>query len=278
MTDPDADRARAARRLATVPRPSSRLAALGAAIVLLLPAAGLADEAKRLADEARRIAKARTWIEHAFPSADEFLRAYLETTLQLRTRETLRALGRAHGLGAEWRPGDEHWQRAAAVLDRVWQPAREVLADEGYWIGATAQRYSERLTDADLDELLRLRDSAVGRRMGDMVAALAIYFAQAHKVLASGIDYEPGRLVPAVNLAVALARLERSDAEAKEIARFYARPIGKRLRDADAEAHRQGLTAVLARVEQADGEIAARLAAARPELDAIAAEFAAVER
>ena len=47
-------------------------------------------------------------------------------------------------------------------------------------------------------------------------------------MLASGRDYEPGRLVPIVNLAVAFARLERSDAEAKEIARFYDRPIGKR--------------------------------------------------
>jgi hypothetical protein len=37
-----------------------------------------------------------------------------------------------------------------------------VLADEGHWIGATARRYSERLNDADLDELLRLRDSADG--------------------------------------------------------------------------------------------------------------------
>jgi hypothetical protein len=271
MTDPDADRACAAPRPASAPRRSRRLAALGAAIVLLLPAAGLADEAKRLA-------KARTWIEHAFPSADEFLRAYLETTLQLRTRDALRALGRERGLGPGWRPGDEHWQRAAAVLDGVWQPARDELADDRYWLGATARRYSERLNEADLDELLRLRDSAVGRRMGDMVTALAIYFAQAHKVLASGIDYESGRLVPAVNLAVAFAILERSDAETKEIARFYDRPIGKRVRSADAEAHRYGLAAVLARVEQAEGAIAARLAAARPALEAIAAEFAAAQR
>lgn len=272
MRDPDADRAAAAHRLTTVPRLSHRLAALGAAIVLLLSGGAC------LANEAKRLAKARTWIEHTFPSADEFLRAYLETTLQLRTRETLRALGREHELGPEWRPGDEHWQRAAAVLDGVWQPAREVLADDGYWIGATAQRYSERLNDAELDELLRLRDSAVGRRMGDMVAALAIYFSQAHAVLASGRDYEPGRLVPIVNLAVAFARLERSDAETKEIARFYDRPIGKRVRTVDAEAHRYGLTAVLARVEQADGAIAARLAAARPALDAIANDFAASQR
>ncbi len=272
MRDPDADRAAAARRLTTASRVSHRLAALGAAIVLLLSGGAC------LADEAKRLAKARTWIEHAFPSADEFLRAYLETTLQLRTRETLRALGREHGLGPEWRPGDEHWQRAAAVLDGVWQPAREVLGDDGYWIGATARRYSERLNDAELDELLRLRDSAVGRRMGDMVAALAIYFSQAHAVLASGRDYEPGRLVPIVNLAIAFARLERSDAETKEIARFYDRPIGKRVRTVDAEAHRHGLTAVLARVEEADGAIAARLAAARPALDAIAADFAAAQR
>jgi hypothetical protein len=152
-----------------------------------------------------------------------------------------------------------------------------VLADDG-WIGATARRYSERLNDAELDELLRLRDSAVGRRMGDMVAALAICFSQAHAVLASGRDYEPGRLVPIVNLAVAFARLERSDAETKEIARFYDRPIGKRVRTVDAEAHRYGLTAVLARVEQVEGEIAARLAAARPTLDAIASDFAASQR
>jgi hypothetical protein len=62
MKESDADRARAARRLATAPRLSHRLAALGAAIVLLLPDAGVADDAKRLA-------KARTWIEHAFPVA-----------------------------------------------------------------------------------------------------------------------------------------------------------------------------------------------------------------
>jgi hypothetical protein len=278
MRDLGADRARATRRPATAPPLARRLAVAGAAIVLLLPGAGVADDGKRLTDEARRLAKARTWIEHAFPSADQFLRAYLETTLQLRTRETLRALGQEHALGPAWRPGDGHWQRAAAVLDGVWQPARGVLADEGYWIGATARRYSERLNDADLDELLRLRDSAVGRRMGDMVAALAIYFAQAHKVLANGTDYEAGRLVPAVNLAVALARLERSGAEAKEIARFYSRPVGKRVREADAEAHRHALTAVLARVEQADGEIAVRLAAARAELDSIAADFAAAQR
>ena len=278
MRDPDADRAAAARRLATGPRRSHRLATLGAAIVLLLPGAGFAEDGKRLGDEAKRLAKARTWIEHAFPSADEFLRAYLETTLQLRARETLRALGRERGLGPEWRPGDEHWQRAAAVLDGVWQPAREVLAADGYWLGATARRYSERLNEAELDELLRLRDSAVGRRMGDMVAALAIYFAQAHKVLASGIDYEPGRLVPVVNLAVAFAVLERSDAETKEIARFYDRPIGKRVRSVDAEAHRHGLTAALARVGEVEGAIAARLAAARPELEAIAADFAAAQR
>jgi hypothetical protein len=111
-----------------------------------------------------------------------------------------------------------------------------------------------------------------------MVAALAIYFSQAHAVLASGLDYEPGRLVPVVNLAVAFAVLERSDAEAKEIARFYDRPIGKRVRSVDAEAHRHGLTAVLARVEQVEGEIAARLAAVRPTLDAIAADFAASQR
>lgn len=278
MRELDADRAHAARRLATAPPLSPRLAALGAAIVLLLPGAGQADEGKRLSDEAKRLAKARTWIEHAFPSADEFLRAYLETTLQLRTRETLRALGRERGLGPEWRPGDEHWQRAAAVLDGVWQPARDVLAGDGHWIGATAQRYSERLNEADLDELLRLRDSAVGRRMGDVVAALAIYFGQAQAVLASGRDYEPGRLVPVVNLAIAFARLERSDAEAKEIARFYERPIGKRLRSLDAEVHRQCLTAVLARVGQLEDTLASRLAAARPELDAIAAEFAAAQR
>jgi len=275
MKEPDAEQTHAARRLATAPRLSllvtARLAALGAAIVLLLPAAGLADEAKRLA-------KARIWIEHAFPSADEFLRSYVETTLQLRTRETLRSLGRERGLGPDWRPGDEHWQRAAAVLDGVWQPAREVLADEGYWRGATARRYSERLNDAELDELLRLRDSAVGRRMGDMVAALALYFAQARDVLASGRDHEPGRLVPAVNLGAALARLERSDAETKEIARFYERPIGKRVRTVDAEAHRHGLTAVLARIDAAEGAVAARLAAARGRLDAIAAEFAAAQR
>ena len=278
MRAPDADRARAARRLATAPRLSPRLAAVGAAVVPLLPGAGQAEEPKRLSDEAKRLTKARTWVEHAFPSADEFLRAYLETTLQLRTRETLRSLGRERGLGPEWRPGDEHWQRAAAVLDGVWQPARDVLAGDGYWIGATAQRYSERLNEADLDELLRLRDSAVGRRMGDVVAALAIYFSQAHAVLASGRDYEPGRLVPVVNLAIAFARLERSDAEAKEIARFYERPIGKRLRSLDAEVHRQSLTAVLARVGQLEGTLATRLAAARPELDAIAAEFAAAQR
>jgi hypothetical protein len=275
MTEPDVNRPRAARRPSTVPRLSHPLATLGAAIVLLLPAGGLAEDGKRLGDDAKRLAKARIWIEHAFPSADEFLRAYLETTLQLRTRETLRALGREHRLGPEWRPGDEHWQRAAAVLDGVWQPARDALADDGYWLGATARRYSERLNEADLDELLRLRDSAVGRRMGDMVAALAIYFAQAHKVLASGIDYEPGRLVPAVSLAVAFAVLERSDAETKEIARFYDRPIGKRVRTVDAEAHRHGLTAVLARVGEADGAIAARLVAAKGELAAIAAAFAA---
>jgi len=278
MSDPDARRACAAPCRAGAPRLSLRLAALGAAIVLLLPGAGLAEDGKRLGDEAKRLAKARIWIEAAFPSADEFLRAYLETTLQLRTRETLRALGRSRGLGPEWRPGDEHWQRAAAVLDGVWQPAREVLADDGYWLGATARRYSERLNDAELDELLRLRESAVGRRMGDMVAALAIYFGQAHKVLASGIDYEPGRLVPAVNLAAAFAILERSDAETKEIARFYDRPIGKRVRTVDAEAHRDGLAAVLARVGEAEGAIAARLAAARPALEAIAAEFAAAPR
>jgi len=278
MTEPDAERSAAARRPPTAPRRSHPLATLGAAIVLLLPSAGLAEDGKRLSDEAKRLAKARVWIEHAFPSADEFLRAYLETTLQLRTRETLRALGREHGLGPEWRPGDEYWQRAAAVLDGVWQPARGVLADDGYWLGATARRYSERLNEADLDELLRLRDSAVGRRMGDMVAALAIYFAQAHKVLASGVDYEPGRLVPAVNLAVAFAILERSDAETKEIARFYDRPIGKRVRTVDAEAHRHGLTAVLARVGEVEGEIAARLAAAKGELDAIAGAFAAAQR
>ncbi len=275
MKEPDGDQAGAARRQATRPRLTlritARLAAVGAAIVLLLPAAGLADEAGRLA-------KARTWIEHAFPSADEFFRAYIETTLQLRTRETLRALGRERGLGPGWRPGDEHWQRAAAVLDGVWQPAREVLADEGNWLGATAQRYSERLNDADLDELLRLRDSPVGRRMGDMVGALAIYFTQAHGVLASGRDYEPGRLVPAVNLAPALARLERSDGETKEIARFYERPIGKRVRTADAEAHRSGLAAVLARVSESESAIAARLAAARPQLEAIAGEFASARR
>jgi hypothetical protein len=253
------------------PRFAPGLVAAGAAIVLLLPAAAPADDAKRLA-------KARTWIEHAFPSADDFLRAYVETTLQLRTRETLRALGRAHGLGPGWRPGDAHWQRAAAVLDGVWQPARDAAANEGGWRGATARRYSERLSDAELDELLRLRDSAVGRRIGDMVAALAIYFAQAQGVLASGSDYEPGRLVPAVHLGLALARLERSDAEAKEIARFYERPIGKRVRTVDAEAHRDGLTAVLARVGAAEGAIAERLAAARTELAAIAAEFAAAQR
>jgi len=278
MRDPGADRAAAGRRLATGPQRFHRLAALGAAIVLLLPGAGLAEDGKRLGDEAKRLAKARIWIEHAFPSADEFLRAYLETTLQLRTRETLRALGRSHGLGPEWRPGDAHWQRAAAVLDGAWQPARDVLADDGYWLGATARRYSERLNEAELDELLRLRDSAVGRRMGDMIAALAIYFGQAHAVLASGRDYEPGRLAPVVNLAAAFAVLERSDTETKEIARFYDRPIGKRVRSADAEAHRYGLTAVLARVGEAEGEIAARLAAARPELEAIAAEFAAGQR
>jgi hypothetical protein len=271
MRDPDAERASAARRPTTVPRRSRRLAALAVAIVVLLPVAGLADEAKRLA-------KARTWIEHAFPLADEFLRAYVETTLQLRTRETLRALGRGHGLGPEWRPGDEHWQRAAAVLDGVWQPAREALGDERYWIGATARRYSERLNETELDELLRLRDSAVGRRMGDLVAALAIYFAEAHAVLASGRDYEPGRLVPAVNLAAALARLELSAAEAKEIARFYERPIGKRVQAVDAEAQRHGLAAVLARIEHAEDAIAARLVAARPRLDAIAAEFAQAHR
>lgn len=271
MKGPDDDQAGAARRQATRPRLNPWLAAFGAAIVLLLPAASLADEA-------RRLAKARTWIEHAFPSADEFFRAYIETTLQLRTRETLRALGRERGLGPGWRPGDEHWQRAAAVLDGVWQPAREVLADEGYWLGATARRYSERLNDADLDELLRLRDSPVGRRMGDMVGALAIYFTQAHGVLASGRDHDPGRLVPAVNLAPALARLERSDAEAKEIARFYDRPIGKRVRTADAEAHRFGLTAVLARVSESESAIAERLAAAWPQLEGIAGEFAAAQR
>jgi hypothetical protein len=48
MKESDADRARAARRLATAPRLSHRLAALGAAIVLLLPDAGVADDAKRL--------------------------------------------------------------------------------------------------------------------------------------------------------------------------------------------------------------------------------------
>jgi hypothetical protein len=254
MRDPDADPVAAARRLTTAQQRSHRLAALGAAFVLLLSAGA------SLADDAKRLAKARTWIEHAFPSADEFLRAYLETTLQLRTRETLRALGRAHGLGG------------------VWQPARDVLAEDGYWIGATVRRYSERLNDAELDELLRLRDSAVGRRMGDIIAALAIYFSQAHAVLASGRDYEPGRLAPLVSLAVAFARLERSDAETKEIARFYDRPIGKRVRSVDAEAHRYGLTSVLVRVEQADGAIAARLADARPALDAIAADFAATRR
>jgi len=278
MRGPDADRASAARRLAMAPRLSLRLAALGAAIVLLLSGASQAEEPKRLSDEAKRLAKARLWIEHAFPSADEFLRAYLETTLQLRTRATLRALGRERGLGPEWRPGDEHWQRAAAVLDGVWQPARDVLTDDGYWISATARRYSERLNEAELDELLRLRDSAVGRRMGDMVAALAIYFSQAQAVLASGRDYEPGRLVPVVNLAVAFARLEQSAAEAKEIARFYDRPIGKRVRTVDAEAHRQCLTAVLDRVGELEGMLAARLAAARPALEAIADEFAASRR
>jgi len=270
MRDPEADRTTAARR-PTAPRCSRRLVALGAAILLLLPGAGLADEAKRLA-------KARSWIEHAFPLADEFLRAYVETTLQLRTRETLRALGRSHRLGPEWRPGDEHWQRAAAVLDAVWQPARAALGEDRSWAGAAARRYSERLNDAELDELLRLRDSAIGRRMGDLVAALAIYFAEAHAVLASGRDHEPGRLVPAVNLAAALARLELSGAEAKEIARFYERPIGKRVLAVDAEAQRHGLAAVLARIEHAEDAVAARLAAARPRLDAIAADFAEAQR
>ena len=97
-------------------------------------------------------------------------------------------------------------------------------------------------------------------------------------MLASGRDYEPGRLVPIVNLAVAFARLERSDAEAKEIARLYDRPIGKRVRSVDAEAHRHGLTAVLARVGEVEGAIAARLASARPVLEAIADEFAAAQR
>src|SRR5262245_45733792 len=170
MKGPDADRARAARRLATASQLSFRLAALGAAIVLLLPAASRAEEPKRLGDEAKRLAKARLWIEHAFPSADEFLRAYLETTLQLRTRATLRSLGRERGLGPEWRPGDEHWQRAAAVLDGVWQPARDVLAGDGHWSSATARRYSERLNEAELDELLRLRDSPAGRRLAARAA------------------------------------------------------------------------------------------------------------
>ena len=97
-------------------------------------------------------------------------------------------------------------------------------------------------------------------------------------MLASGRDYEPGRLVPVVNLALAFARLEQSDAEAKEIARFYERPIGKRVRTVDAEVHRQCLTAVLDRVEQLEGTLAARLAAVRAELDAIADEFAASQR
>ena len=46
----------------------------------------------------------------------------------------------------------------------------------------------------------------------------------------------------------------------------------------DAEAQRHGLAAVLARIEHAEDAVAARLAAARPRLDAIAADFAEAQR
>jgi hypothetical protein len=271
MRDPDADRAAAVRRLATGPRLSHRLAALGAAIVLLLPGGTC------LADEASGLAKARTWIEHAFPSADEFLRAYLETTLQPgRARRCERSAG-STGSGPSGAPATS--TGSAPRPCSTASGSRRARCSPTTATGSARRRaVQRRLNDAELDELLRLRDSVVGRRMGDMVAALAIYFSQAHTVLASGRDYEPGRLVPVVNLAVAFALLERSDAETKEITRFYDRPIGKRVRSVDAEAHRHGLTAVLARVEQADGAIAARLAAARPALEAIAADFAAAQR
>jgi hypothetical protein len=62
------------------------------------------------------------------------------------------------------------------------------------------------------------------------------------------------------------------------IARFYERPMGKRLRNADAEVHRQCPTGVLGRVGQLEGTLATRFAAARAELDAIAVEFAAAQR
>ena len=98
-------------------------------------------------------------------------------------------------------------------------------------------------------------------------------------MLASGRDYEPGRLA-ADSEPRRRVRTRSSGAtpEAKEIARFYDRPIGKRVRSVDAEAHRHGLTAVLARVGEVEGAIAARLASARPVLEVIADEFAAAQR